>query len=116
MTNFIGWSDTTSFGGGVTVDSLVFAQFGVTDGVPRVSAFVTIREGFVCTVQVEGKDIASQHTGCNTISSLSELTSLFSFLASCKLCCGNSDEKFLPLVTARKGKFLDSSGKFLNCL
>jgi hypothetical protein len=28
-----------------------------------------------------------------------------------EICCGNPDESFFPLAEARKGKFMDSSGK-----
>ena len=100
----------TGIGGGDNVECLVYGCLRVTDGVLTVCVSVTIREGFVCEVRVEGRNIPAQHTGCYTLSSLSKLTTLTKFLTSRKLCSGNPDPKFLPLVAARKGKFLDKSG------
>ena len=38
------------------------------------------------------------------------------FTNTCSICMGNDDNKFKPLVTSRKGKFMDSSGRDLRYL
>ena len=38
------------------------------------------------------------------LTSASAISSLISYMDGCSICCGNSDEKFLPLVEVRKEK------------
>ena len=47
------------------------------------------------------------------LNSVSVLKSVLSYASSCNTCCGNCDEDYFPLIECRKGKFMDSSGKYI---
>ena len=61
---------------------------------------VTICEGCLGTVQVGGRDIM-EHTGYQALDSVSAVMAVISIVDRGNICCGNPDEKFYPLVTAR---------------
>ena len=44
------------------------------------------------------------------IQTVSHFKTVLHFTESCSICMGNDDNKFEPLVTSRKGNFMDSSG------
>ena len=50
-------------------------------------------------------------TSPETVTSISDVSLILSKLCSCRVCAGNSDEKFLKLSYLRKG---DASGKMIN--
>ena len=42
---------------------------------------------------------------------VADIETVLNFVNSCSVCVGNPDEKYEPLVSCSKGKFMDSSGK-----
>lgn len=50
------------------------------------------------------------------LQSVEDVTSTLSQLDHCKLCIGNSDEKFSDLIAWREGRFLDQSGMSHACM
>ena len=52
-------------------------------------------------------------TSPETVTSISDVSLILSKLCSCRVCAGNSDEKFLKLSYLRKGVFMDASGKMI---
>ena len=95
--------------------SVIFARMGMTEGSLIVAASVTIHEGFSWQVQMQDRIIPPQQFYSVDLTSVSAISNLITTVNSRSICCGNPDEKFLPLVKARKGKFMDSSGSCLMC-
>ena len=86
----------------------------------QVSLSVTINADMSWEASVHGHKLLSS---CGVFSSLpqvvrtvSDIKAVLHCLNSYSICVGNDDEKFEPLVSSRKGNFMDSSGTLcLNC-
>jgi len=91
--------------------SIVLAKFSMEDGHLTINASLSIHDGFSWQVEFRGRSILPQHfefgTSLDTVSAISRLVSV---LNNGHTCPGNPDDKFLPLVETRKGRFMDSSG------
>ena len=75
---------------------------------------MSVLRDFSWKVQLHGRDIPLQclefdHASCGSVSGVRKL---IDFLHTRSICSGSDDDKFLPLVTARKGKFMDTTGNF----
>ena len=86
----------------------------------QVSLSVTINPDMSWEASVQGHKLLPS---CGVFSSLpqvvrtvSDIKTVLHYVDSCCICVGNDDEKFEPLVSSRKGNFMDSSGMLcLNC-
>ena len=77
-----------------------------------VASSITITEELAWKLHAYGRNVSlqGQDSVSPTLSSVSAVSAAIRFVCSSHICCGNTDEKFLPLVQARKGKFMDASG------
>lgn len=85
-------------------------------GPPKVSLCVEIRENLEWSVYVWSKklDNASHPLLCSQLiklRSVDDVRSLLKVIEGCKICKGNDDDKFDPLVSKHKGVFNDPMGK-----
>ena len=95
-------------------DCIVFARMGMSEERLVIIASVSVLRDFSWKVQLHGRDIPLQylefdHASCGSVSGVRKL---IDFLHTRSTCSGSDDDKFLPLVTARKGKFMDTTGNF----
>ena len=74
-----------------------------------VASSITITEQLAWKLHVYGRNVSLQglDSVSPTLSSVSAVSAAIRFVCSSHICCGNTDEKFLPLVQARKGKFYE---------
>ena len=99
MTEILGWNNVTSVDGR-TAENLAFARLSMTGGNLVVSASVTIRISWYCTggrqrhygtywvsstgflvlYQVGGRDISLEHTGYQTLDSVSAVMAVVSIV------------------------------------
>ena len=87
------------------------ALMEMTSKGPVVAVSICIHEDFSWQLYVQRKVIEPCSPALpRVLDSVSALEAIISYVSSCNICCGNSDEKFLPLANCRKGKFMDSSG------
>ena len=95
-------------------NDLQLGLFEDSDRGPCVKLSLCIDSDFVWTLYVHGIALNSASPVMTSASpfleSVSQVASVLSFVDSCTICCGNPDEKYLPLVKSRKGKFVDVSG------
>ena len=94
---------------GTANKGVVFAQLGMAGGNLIVKASVMIFEGFSMQVQMQGRNIPAQNFDFGALNSVSSVSNLITVINSRSICCGNNDDKFLPLIEARKGTFMGSS-------
>ena len=85
----------------------------------QLSLSVTINTNMSWEASVQSHKLLSS---CDVFSSLpqvvqtvSDMKTVLHYVDSCAICIGNNDEKFEPLVSSRKGNFMDSSGMYI-CL
>ena len=91
-------------------------ESGYDSGPPKVSTCVEIKESLEWSVYVWSKklDIASHPLLCSRLTklrSVDDVRSLLTFIDGCKICKGNDDDKFDPLICKHKGAFNDPMGK-----
>ena len=48
-----------------------------------------------------------------TIAFMTDLKQVIDFIDACSVCIGNNDQKYAPLVIARKGNFMDVTGMYM---
>ena len=84
-------------------------------GPPKVSLCVEIRGNLEWSVYVWSKklDNASHPLLCSQLIKLRsvDVRSLLKVIEGCKICKGNDDDKFDPLVSKHKGVFNDPMSK-----
>ena len=102
-----GWTSSIISG------QLVLVKFW-SGQVPTVLYMVTIMDDFAWTVR-RGENMVSKKGDVFTgapclLQSVESITDVLSRLDHCKLCIGNSDEKFSDLIAWRGGTFMDQSG------
>ena len=101
----IGWTavpeSTTSIG---------FAQLHIADAGVKVSASLVIGDNFLFQVHMQGRQVPKQLFELETADCVGAVLGIMSKISSSRLCCGNPDEKFRPIIDARKGKFVDVEG------
>ena len=68
-----------------------------------VASSIIITEQFAWKLHVYGRNVSLQglDSVSPTLSSVSAVSPTIRFVCSSHICCGNTDEKFLPLVQAR---------------
>ena len=78
---------------------------------------MTINTDMSWEASVQGHKLLSR---CDMFSSLpqvvrtvSDIKTVLHYVDSCSICMGNGDEKFEPLVSSRKGNFMDTSGTYV---
>lgn len=93
-------------------DGIVLARFCMDEDQLIIAASLTLRDGFTWSVHIRGQRIPTEaHDSVpSSIASPSAVEGLLGYIDDCDICCGHPDPKFLPLLEARKGKFMDSSG------
>ena len=94
---------------------VVLVHLGIRDdcGVAVMYSLISKRALLGC-FYMHGKSAPLQEIRSDSVSpiltSASAVSGLIGYMDGCSICCGNLDEKFLPLVEARKGKIVDASG------
>lgn len=85
-----------------------------TSGNFQLSLSVTINADMSWEASVQGHKLLSS---CDVFLSLpqvvrtvSDIKTVLHYVDSCSICMGNDDKKFEPLVSSRKGNFMNSSG------
>lgn len=97
-------------------NNLQLALFQSSDKGPCVKLSLCISGDFGWTLYVHGVAVDSSSpimaSASPLLESVSQVASILSFVDSCTVCCGNPDDKYLPLVKSRKGKgkFFGASG------
>lgn len=109
----IGWQDMSDISN--SDQHLLLARAQVIAGNPVITFSLTIEENFEWQLCMQGGVIHLESNGLldpvpHFLSSVSAVHSVISFVNSCSMCCGNTDEQFIPLAVSRKGKFLDALG------
>ena len=91
---------------------LKLAQNG--EGIPKLERSVAIDSNLSWNVYIHDKKLLPSDEVSialpETITSVKDLKQVIDFIDACSVCIGNSDEKHMPLVTLRKGNFMDSTG------
>lgn len=111
-----GWKDISSdkVGHGAKME---LAGFRSTDKGPIVQFVLSVVEDFRWQLHIYGLTLSHQSPVMASfpplLKSVSGVRDICLFVDNCTLCCGNWDNKYLPLADARKGKFMDISGKCL---
>lgn len=100
----------SDIGGG----SIVLAKFIMKNGCIAVESSLSIHDDFTFQVEFHGRRILPECFKAlwQNPPSMSQIGDLVSALSTGGVCCGNQDEKFIPLIK-RKGKFFDSSGMYI---
>ncbi len=85
----------------------------------EVSFSVRVQEDFTWLLFCCGQQIHPERCqvlgGVPTyLSSMAAVTDLLRLVDGIQVCIGNPDERFLPVVTSRKGVFIDSTGRMLS--
>ncbi len=103
----VGWTSSIIVSGHLVIVKLCSGQ---QFEVPTVLYMVTISEDFTWNVR-RGENTVSKESDVIAGSPCSvqsvEGTDILVQLDNCKLCNGNSDEKFIDLIAWREGKFMD---------
>ena len=97
-----------------SADIAVFCKVKIQDGVVETVYSLQIKGDFTWDLHVR-----NEHLGASTplalllpsVSSASEVEELIRLVESCTICIDNPDDKYAPLVSSRKGMFLDSTGR-----
>ena len=93
---------------------MVLARVGMTGSCPAITMSVGLRENLTWQLHALGRSLdpstLTTSSWPSTLSSVAEVQTVLGLLESFKACPGIPDEKFYPLVQARKGKFVDFSG------
>lgn len=90
---------------------LLFGRMHTVNGTLVLARSITVNHDFHWYVQVDGKTFHPQHFGASELlNSASTVGHVIAILDRHHICSGNPDDKFLPLVVARKGKFMGHSG------
>ena len=82
-------------------------------GIPNLKRSVAIHDDLSWNVYIYNKLSPSDEVSVSlpeTITSMTNLKQVIDFIDACSVCTGNNDEKYMPLVIARKGNFMDISG------
>lgn len=99
------------------VHTIAFARLGIVDGTFTVMSSVTIDGAFAWEVKIRGITIPHHFLkAASLMTSVSAVSDLVSYLHCHELCCGNPDDKFVPMVKTRKGKFMDISGMYIHAV
>ena len=90
----------------------------VTDGAPGIEFSLTVKTDLSWRVHYCGLEVSSH--GCSllatlppTFSSVSSIVQFLGILSTSRPCIGNSDQRFLDLMSSRSGGFKDAHGMFL---
>ena len=94
-------------------DKLVLSKMESRDDTVITLYSLTIRESFSWFVTLSGHVLPTSALAefDDKLSTVCGVHEVLSYLDSCTLCVGNPDEKYVCLSEARKGVFMDSSGK-----
>ena len=92
--------------------SIGFAQLYIADAGVKVSASLVIGDNFLFKVLYTCRDdrYAKQLFELEMADCVGAVLGIMSKISSSRLCCGNPDEKFHPIIDARKGKLVDIKG------
>jgi hypothetical protein len=94
---------------------VLFEHVGITGSFPVITVSVGLQENFTWKLYALGRSLdpstlPTTSTWPTTLVSVAEVKKVLDLLDSLKVCPGIPDEKFYPLVLARKGKFINLSG------
>jgi hypothetical protein len=93
---------------------VLFEHVGITGSFPVITVSVGLQENFTWKLYALGRSLdpstlPTTSTWPTTLVSVAEVKKVLDLLDSLKVCPGIPDEKFYPLVLARKGKFINLS-------
>lgn len=98
----------------LVADGLILANITMHDGNVCLTRSLVIHQDCSWQVQTEGKRLTCSSSMLSVlpqvVSSVADVQNIITFIDSCTTCAGNDDEKFTPLIAARKGAFMDASG------
>lgn len=92
-------------------DRLVVSKMEPHEQTVIATYSLTILDTFGWFVSVFGHKVPAPVTFGDKLFTTSSVLEVISYLDSCVLCTGNTDEKFQSLSESRNGIFMDSSGK-----
>ena len=111
LTIIIGWAYKERPNG------FVYYNFAEESVVPTVKFSLHVVNSLSWQIFYRGVEVSKDK--CSLLSGVPQLLScvstmkhLFNILLSCKACVGNSDERFLNLISLRGGVFHDHTGMF----
>ena len=67
----------------------------------------------VVQTSVQGRQVVVCFRYYLKLYEVSDIKTVLHYVDSCSICMGNGDEKFKPLVSSRKGNFMDTSGTYV---
>ena len=82
----------------------------------KITRSLTVLKDFEWFADAFGNRVPKFAEFPEKITTVSGFCGAVSHLDGCVICVGNPDKKFGPLVEARKGSFMDSSGMYGICM
>ena len=84
------------------------------EGIPRLERSLAIHDNLSWNIYIFDQKFSPSDevstllsTLPETITFMTDLQQIINFVDGCSVCIGNNDQKYAPLVIARKGNFMD---------